>query len=400
MKSLSNFFKPFTHRGRKPSLMRYIHSPEEFRLTLERERVRTERTGLEFSLVIFDIENIEKHSNYNQLLINLLSNRTRLTDEVGWFDEKNIGVILPATITEGALQFASNICEKFHDHSLNLVYKIYTYPTRWLSNKEGISSEPKNSNPFRHIDMAMSQKLFGGKSNSVGIKNKFNISQNAFEGLENLFIRPISKWKRGIDIIGSIMGLLIFSPVMLATAVAIKLTSLGPIIFKQERMGFLGKKFTFLKFRSMVVNKDSKIHENYTENLIKNGGLNREHLEQEACYKIKNDPRVTPVGKFLRKTSIDELPQLINVLKGEMTLIGPRPPIPYEFEHYDIWHKRRVLEAVPGITGLWQVKGRSSTTFNDMVRMDLKYINKRSFWLDIKIIFQTFWAVMSRKGAY
>jgi len=119
-----------------------------------------------------------------------------------------------------------------------------------------------------------------------------------------------------------------------------------------------------------------------------------------GIYKMSSDPRVTPLGSFLRRTSLDELPQFLNVLKGEMSLVGPRPPIPYEYERYDLWHRRRILEGKPGITGLWQVSGRSTTTFNQMVRMDLKYTKEWSLWLDMKLILQTPWVLLNRKGAY
>jgi lipopolysaccharide/colanic/teichoic acid biosynthesis glycosyltransferase len=408
-KAFRNIFKPFSKQRQEQSLIKYVHSPEEFRLILERERVRTERTGFEFSFVVFDIRNIDKLSTSPESLINLISKRIRLTDEVGWFNENNFGTILPATSTEGALKFANDICQRVGSEESTLVYRIYTYPTKWLPNEEEFHGELQFHKPFRHLDMAMSQWLFACQtfsskgnigSNRIEIKSELHPPTKPEEGIERLFIHPISIWKRSIDIIGSTIALLLFSPVMLAAALAIKLTSRGPIIFKQERLGFLGKRFTFLKFRSMYVNQNSDIHKNYTENFIKNGALKNEQKEQDDCYKIKYDPRVTLVGTVLRKTSIDELPQLMNVLKGEMTLVGPRPPIPYEYENYDIWHKRRVLETVPGITGLWQVKGRSSTTFNEMVRLDLKYINNRSLQLDIKILFQTLWAVLSRKGAY
>ncbi len=209
--------------------------------------------------------------------------------------------------------------------------------------------------------------------------------------------------KRVIGIFLSITSAVIFLPFFIVIAILTKLSSRqGPVIFKQERIGLSRKKFTFWKFRSMYVNSNSEIHRSYVEQLIKNGSPNDPTAtqEHEKTYKITNDPRVTPVGKFLRKTSIDELPQLINVLKGEMSLVGPRPPIPYELWSYDIWHKRRVLDIKPGITGLWQVKGRSRTTFDEMVRLDLKYIREWSLWLDIKILLQTPWAVFSSKGAY
>jgi lipopolysaccharide/colanic/teichoic acid biosynthesis glycosyltransferase len=198
------------------------------------------------------------------------------------------------------------------------------------------------------------------------------------------------------------VALIIFLPFFLIIPLVIKLTSKGPVFFKQERVGLFGKTFTFLKFRSMYAHNSPAIHREYVRNLIcgKNESGNGVNGEQKCIYKIKDDPRITPVGKFLRKTSLDELPQFINVLRGEMSLVGPRPPIPYELEAYDIWHRRRVIEIKPGITGLWQVMGRSSTSFDEMVRLDLKYIREWSLWLDIKILVKTPLAMLIGKGAY
>jgi len=207
--------------------------------------------------------------------------------------------------------------------------------------------------------------------------------------------RPSGLIKRAIDVSGSLAALLLLSPLFAIIAALIKLTSRGPIFFRQKRIGQYGREFTFLKFRSMVVNNDPEIHKKYIENLI------AKKVDNSAgTYKIKNDPRITSVGRFIRKTSLDELPQFINVLKGEMSLVGPRPPIPYEFEKYFLWHRRRILEAKPGITGEWQVHGRSRTTFDDMVRMDLRYIRNQSLWLDLKILLKTPLAVISGDGAY
>jgi len=198
-----------------------------------------------------------------------------------------------------------------------------------------------------------------------------------------------------VDVSGSVMALLILSPVFLSIAALIKATSKGPVFFKQQRIGQAGAEFTFLKFRSMHVNNDPTIHQEYVRKLI-----SQELTEGDGTYKIKNDPRVTAVGRFLRKSSLDELPQFFNVLKGDMSLVGPRPPIPYEFENYSLWHRRRILEARPGLTGIWQVSGRSRTTFDEMVRMDLRYIREQSLWLDVKILFKTPLAVLRGDGAY
>jgi exopolysaccharide biosynthesis polyprenyl glycosylphosphotransferase len=207
--------------------------------------------------------------------------------------------------------------------------------------------------------------------------------------------------KRTLDCLASALFLVLLFPVFLAVALAIKLTSKGPVLFKQKRIGQYGTPFTFLKFRSMYDNSDPRIHREYVSQLIAGSKTaNGQGDNESGVYKITADPRVTPVGRFLRKSSLDELPQLWNVLKGEMSLVGPRPPLPYEFERYDIWHRRRVVEAKPGITGLWQVAGRSRTSFDDMVRLDLKYVIHWSIWLDLKILFQTPGAVLSGDGAY
>jgi exopolysaccharide biosynthesis polyprenyl glycosylphosphotransferase len=201
--------------------------------------------------------------------------------------------------------------------------------------------------------------------------------------------------KRAIDISGAVAGLCLTSPVFILMSVLIKLTSRGPVFFKQKRVGQFGREFTFLKFRSMVVNNDPSIHQKFVRDLIAG---NNENVA--GTFKIRNDPRVTAIGRFLRRTSIDELPQLINVLKGEMSLVGPRPPIPYETEGYKLWHQRRIQEVKPGITGLWQVTGRSRTSFDEMVRLDLQYIENQSLWLDLKILLKTGRAVLSGDGAY
>ena len=211
--------------------------------------------------------------------------------------------------------------------------------------------------------------------------------------------RPSRTIKRAIDILGSALALVLLSPLLAIIAAAIKLSSPGPILFRQTRIGQHGIPFTFLKFRSMFSANNSQIHVDYIKRFI-SGDVDGAGPDGKAVYKITKDPRITRVGRFLRKTSLDELPQLINVLRGEMSLVGPRPPIPYEVESYDIWHRRRLLEMKPGITGLWQVSGRSQLRFDDMVRLDLRYAKTWSLLLDIKILAQTPRAVFSGDGAY
>jgi lipopolysaccharide/colanic/teichoic acid biosynthesis glycosyltransferase len=204
--------------------------------------------------------------------------------------------------------------------------------------------------------------------------------------------------KRGIDIAGSLTALILFSPIFLAIALAIKLTSKGPIFFKQKRIGQYGVPFTFLKFRSMYFLNDPKIHQEYVTRLISGKDDCKQADGNGGAYKLQSDPRITPLGNFLRRTSLDELPQFLNVLRGEMSLVGPRPPIPYETEAYDIWHRRRFFEITPGITGLWQVKGRSKVKFDEMVRLDIQYARDWSLGLDLKILLETPRAVFFGKG--
>lgn len=207
--------------------------------------------------------------------------------------------------------------------------------------------------------------------------------------------------KRMMDVVGSLMALFILSPLFLLIALAIKLTSKGPVFFRQERVGQYGVPFVFLKFRSMRAGNNASAHKEYVRQLIAGQAENKaEQGSGTTVYKLKDDPRITRVGAFIRRTSLDELPQFINVLQGTMSLVGPRPAIGYEVEAYDIWHRRRILEAKPGITGLWQVVGRSRVKFDDMVRLDLKYATTWSPWMDIKILLRTPAAVLFGAGAY
>lgn len=205
--------------------------------------------------------------------------------------------------------------------------------------------------------------------------------------------------KRLFDVLAVSAGLILLFPLMFIVAVIIKLDSPGPVLYQQTRIGENGRAFTMFKFRSMQVNADSTIHKKYVTHLIQqNVGLDKTNNSVEKSLKIKEDPRITRMGRLIRKTSIDELPQLWNVLRGDMSLVGPRPPLPYEVEVYKEWHKRR-LEVLPGITGPWQIKARNRVSFDEMVRMDLAYIEQQSFWLDLLLILQTPWAMVKAQGA-
>jgi lipopolysaccharide/colanic/teichoic acid biosynthesis glycosyltransferase len=205
--------------------------------------------------------------------------------------------------------------------------------------------------------------------------------------LENLLVRPLPWWKRAIDIAGAAAGLLVASPVMGVAATLIKYGSKGPVIFTQQRAGLGGRPFTIFKFRTMVVDAEEQ-----------KAALRKFSEQDGPAFKLTNDPRITRVGRFLRKTSIDELPQLWNVLRGDMTLVGPRPLPVGESDACERWHRRR-LDVTPGLTCIWQVKGRSKVSFSEWVRMDVAYIRRRTFWNDLRILFETIPAVLLRRGA-
>lgn len=212
--------------------------------------------------------------------------------------------------------------------------------------------------------------------------------------------------KRGLDIFVSVAALLLFSPLFVIIAIAIKLSSKGPVLFRQERFGRQFQPFTFYKFRSMYANSDQTVHKAYVSRLIAglgetgNGAGNGTAAgETTQIFKITGDPRVTPLGRLLRRTSLDELPQLWNVLRGEMSLVGPRPCIQYELEQYADWHTLRLIDVKPGMTGLWQVAARNRVGFDEMVKLDIAYVRQRSLWLDIKILLRTPQAVISGLGA-
>lgn len=193
--------------------------------------------------------------------------------------------------------------------------------------------------------------------------------------------------KRLIDIVCSFLGVLVLSPLFIIIAIIIKMTSKGPVFFSQKRVGKNGKEFDMYKFRSMVVNA-----EELKEKLAAKNEMSG------PMFKMKDDPRVTKVGKFIRKTSIDELPQLWNVLKGDMSLVGPRPSLPKEVAQFENWMYKR-LEVKPGLTCYWQVSGRNNIDFEDWMKLDIKYVDERSTWIDIKLIFKTVVVLFGDKNA-
>ena len=364
---------------------RDILGEESFRRMVALERKRTDRSGKPFLLMLVDMGDHPippKASKVLGSILGALSTATRETDVTGWYEKDAVvGVmftdigsedrttILGTLITRVSETLRSQLTlEQFNKVSIS----FHVYPEEWDHD-----SGQRPSNATLYPDISQREEM----------RKVFRVM------------------KRAMDVAGSLVALILLSPVFLAIAIAIKLTSNGPVFFKQPRVGQHGASFTFLKFRSMYVNNDASEHKEYVTKLIageaetkpSNGNGNG---NGNGVYKLTNDRRITPVGSFLRKTSLDELPQFFNVLKGEMSLVGPRPAIAYEVEAYDNWHRRRVLEAKPGITGLWQVCGRSRIKFDEMVRLDLRYAMHWTPWLDLQILMRTPRVVLLGDGAH
>jgi len=203
--------------------------------------------------------------------------------------------------------------------------------------------------------------------------------------------------QRLFDIVFALTLILLLSPILVGVALAVRLESRGPAFFRQRRVGYREKEFTLFKFRSMRVDADPQGHQEYVTALIKGEGQNPDG-GRENLYKLAVDNRITGVGRWIRRWSVDELPQLFNVVRGDMTLVGPRPAIPYEVAEYPSWYRER-FSVKPGLTGYWQVSGRSERTYEEMVRLDIEYAQRRSLGLDLSILLRTPWVVLSRKGA-
>ena len=376
-----------------------ILKKSEFTNLINYERERSERTNWPFSLIHIDLSkiNVRKSGQSLNSIIKTIALSLRIIDRTGWINNNSICILLPETKTDGAkyaaVKFKNKLKERLGEESSLLDFGISTYPEIYDSKENNINSKETRSRPSSSPEIyTMEYASNPLMSDILTLDSSYILDLGAMGLWEDWQI----VFKRLIDIVGAIFGLIIFSPIMLIIAAAIKLTSKGPLLFQQERMGYKGKKFPFLKFRSMHTDNDESLHREYIKKLIQ-GNHNEINMgsEDNPCYKMKNDPRITPLGKILRKSSMDELPQFFNVLMGQMSLVGPRPPIPYELDNYQSWHMKRVLNVKPGITGLWQTNGRSLTTFDEMVRMDLHYANNWGLWLDFKILLKTFKVVFT-----
>ncbi len=358
---------------------REVLSEDAFRRRIAIERKRTERSREPFLLMLLEAgvsQTGDKADRTLEGIVSAMQSSTRETDVVGWYkDRGTVGVMFTGLVVSDKNSVLSTILarvsaalqEELSMERFNqITFSFHFFPDDW---DEGSSGRP--SDPVLYPDL-------------------FSPSRDQ---------RSQLRTKRAMDIAGSTLMLIACMPLFAVIALLIRATSKGPILFRQDRIGQYGRRFTFLKFRSMRVDNDETVHKEYVKRLIA-GVAERvpANADGQGVYKLVGDKRITPIGKFLRMTSLDELPQFVNVLRGDMSLVGPRPPVPYELAAYQTWHRRRVLQVKPGITGLWQVTGRSRVRFDDMVRLDLRYAISWSPWLDMKILMKTPAAVI--KGAY
>jgi lipopolysaccharide/colanic/teichoic acid biosynthesis glycosyltransferase len=361
------------------SAAKRILNEDDFTKAISVERKRTERSEVPFLLMLLETSTEESGSDVNRILNGIFSallSVIRETDAIGWYcDRTTVGVIFTGIAKSDKEAILNTLLDRVRallrtelpqELCSEITVSCHFYPDDW---------HPESRD--RACDPALYPDLHSAEQTR----------------------RSILLLKRAVDVAGSALLLVLCAPLFGVIALAVKMSSPGPVFFRQERIGQYGRRFTFLKFRSMYVNNDDRTHREYVGKLIA-GNAERvpSNGNSAGVFKLAGDSRITAAGKFLRGTSLDELPQFVNVLMGDMSLVGPRPPIPYELAAYEIWHRRRLLQVKPGITGLWQVMGRSRVPFDEMVRLDLHYASTWSPWLDFKIMMRTPGAVI--KGAY
>ena len=378
------------HGIRKGSLVQGVQSQRVFRSILRRERARVGRNSHGFCMVVFSNDGADATGNGNggaagdARFLRLLSEHVRFTDVIGVLDDGDVGVLLPETASDGAYIFGQKVQYATARWPESPRFSVLKYPDHdnsrpeddpqlWL---EGIAKAT-------HTMSDADQQPAGMAALAADAA-----PAPAESGMERYLHQPLPRWKRAFDIVAATFGLIAFAPIMLAMALLIKLTSPGPILFKQERIGYLGKRFKCLKFRTMHLGSEVSSHKTHLQDLINSG---RAMVKLDA----RRDPRIIPFGQTIRKAGLDELAQLINVLRGEMSFIGPRPCIPYEYDEYDHWHRMRT-ESHPGLTGLWQVSGKNTTTFTQMMRYDIAYARNLSLWLDLSIVLRTVPAIVKQ----
>ncbi len=399
----------------RPRTLRDVYPRAQFDAVLHHERNRADRDETEFSLVLIKMRRNDWRTSCR--LARSILRRCRSTDELGWYGQSCLCVLLPNTSAAGARCFEASTRRLSESLEIPVVLKTYTYPSQWFldgdakpyagprlhrSDSNGNGHNGNGFNGNGHANGSGHHHNGNGNGHSMastaaqrdlmpfvlsGLIEGLEAEAIGLDAVETLLVSPLPWWKRAIDIVVSLATLTVLSPLMALIALTIKLTSPGPVLFGQWRAGLGAKPFWILKFRTMVTDAEAQ-----KANL-------RKHSEQDGpAFKMTDDPRITGIGRFLRTTSLDELPQLWNVLRGDMSLVGPRPLPLDESAACKQWQRRR-LDLTPGLTCIWQVKGRSRVTFIEWMRMDLAYARSRSLVRDVRIMAQTIPAVLLRKGA-
>jgi lipopolysaccharide/colanic/teichoic acid biosynthesis glycosyltransferase len=403
---------------------------------IRRECARADRNGREFSLVLFRVKNQKRTSVSTHRLARTILTRARLTDEVGWFSDHYICALLPDTSSQGAQVFTNSVSDLVERKATRPLAVVYSYPGNLLTAEDAdfsasstrsrndrlddnnnhhngtggggrihAASERGKGSPrhaptvFRSVGNSGGEALTNVTLGELkradlmpalasGLAKEHAANALPAESIHDFLVHPMPTWKRAFDIAFGLMISACFLPVISVIALIMKITNpREPIFFSQDRAGLGGKSFKIHKFRTMVVGAENKIAE-----------LRKLSEQDGPAFKLKNDPRITKLGRLLRSSSLDELPQLWNVMKGDMSLVGPRPLPIEEAEKCLQWQRRR-LDVTPGLTCIWQVKGRSSVSFAEWIRMDVEYIRRRTFFHDLSILLMTVPAVLFRRGA-
>jgi lipopolysaccharide/colanic/teichoic acid biosynthesis glycosyltransferase len=412
MKMLKTIFFRNNHKNHnnlfQVELDGFLLQQEHFLARMRQEWLRSERSGLPLSIVIIDVNGVlgflaqmngAAARPFLRNLASVLKHSTRESDVKGWYKAGKIALLAPDTSEFGAEVLAKNLTGNLLSNSHIIPHFREKDLRRFISFStldNGIERPP-----------APPQDTTGDnlKDSALDRREKDHRNSSRMTGMsDKLFSLKTHKThheiiKRILDIVMALTLMFLSSPILLISSLLVKLDSPGPILYKQRRVGKKGKKFSFYKFRSMHHNCDQSIHQQHIANLMcKTAGLSCIGNNGETSYKIIDDSRITRFGRFLRNTSIDELPQLINVLKGDMSLVGPRPHPVYEVDLYYSWHRHR-LQVKPGITGLGQISGRYNRDYEDVFRLDCQYLKQASLFQDLKILFKTIPAVLVRRGA-
>jgi lipopolysaccharide/colanic/teichoic acid biosynthesis glycosyltransferase len=344
-----------------------LHAEGVFKAFLVHERALAERQGQSVSVLAFRLP----YDRARPLAIKRLGQTSavclRRVDVVGWMDVSTVGVMLPCTSADQAAAVGRKLDEQLAAHGGPLAYDIYTFPTE----------QPDAGHPAASPGVPTACSPFPGGAASPPAQPSRQVN---LIPLDDLCVPPPPRWKRLSDIVLALLAIFVATPWMLAVALWIKSVAPGPVLFHQERVGYRGRRFLLYKFRSMHVVADAQVHQQHLEALMTTNARLTKLDHQDA--------RLIPGGRVLRASGLDELPQLFNILCGDMSLIGPRPCVPYEYAMFRAWHKRR-FHVYPGVTGLWQVSGKNATTFEEMMRLDNAYTLQPSFLQDLRILVKT-----------